>query len=137
MRIKVIRSRILNDGVRPDGRATGTVRPIWGDVGILPRAHGSGLFTRGETQALVYTTLGSSADAQTIDALTERSSKHFMLHYNFPPFSVGEAKFLRGPSRRDIGHGNLAERALQVSPGHPHASAIIQRLGKRSTSDDA
>jgi len=112
LRSDLMRARLLDDGVRIDGRSPTDVRPIACEVRPLPRAHGVSLFTRGETQALVYTTLGSADDAQTIDALTERSRKHFMLHYNFPPFSVGEARFLRGPSRRDIGHGNLAERAL-------------------------
>ena len=114
LRSKLVRERILGEGIRIDGRSTRDVRPIACEVRVVPRAHGAALFTRGETQALVYTTLGSSGDAQTIDALTERSSKHFMLHYNFPPFSVGEARFLRGPSRRDVGHGNLAERAIQA-----------------------
>jgi len=114
LRSQLVRERILGDGVRIDGRSSRDVRQIACEVRAVPRAHGAALFTRGETQALVYTTLGSSADAQTIDALTERSSKHFMLHYNFPPFSVGEARFLRGPSRRDVGHGNLAERAIQA-----------------------
>ncbi len=113
LRSELMRGRILDDGVRIDGRATDEVRQIACEVRPLPRAHGVALFTRGETQALVYATLGSGDDAQTIDALTERSRKHFLLHYNFPPFSVGEARFLRGPSRRDIGHGNLAEKALK------------------------
>ena len=108
----LMRDRILSDGVRIDGRGTKDIRQIACEVRPLPRAHGVALFTRGETQALVYTTLGSSDDAQTIDALHARSEKHFLLHYNFPPFSVGEVRPLRGPSRRDIGHGNLAERAL-------------------------
>jgi polyribonucleotide nucleotidyltransferase len=89
-----------------------TVRPITIETGILPRAHGSVLFTRGETQALVTATLGAADDSQTIDALTGSHEKHFLLHYNFPPFSVGETKGLRGPSRRDVGHGFLAERSL-------------------------
>ncbi len=114
LRSQLVREKILTDGVRIDGRSPKDIRQIACEVRAVPRAHGAALFTRGETQALVYTTLGSSADAQTIDALTERSSKHFMLHYNFPPFSVGEARFLRGPSRRDVGHGNLAERAVQA-----------------------
>jgi polyribonucleotide nucleotidyltransferase len=114
LRSELVRERILGDGVRIDGRSSRDVRQIACEVRAVPRAHGAALFTRGETQALVYTTLGSSSDAQTIDALTERTSKHFMLHYNFPPFSVGEARFLRGPSRRDVGHGNLAERAIQA-----------------------
>ena len=114
LRSELVREKILADGIRIDGRSPTDVRQIACEVRAVPRAHGAALFTRGETQALVYTTLGSSADAQTIDALTERTSKHFMLHYHFPPFSVGEARFLRGPSRRDVGHGNLAERAVQA-----------------------
>jgi polyribonucleotide nucleotidyltransferase len=114
LRSQLVRERILGEGIRIDGRSGADIRPIACEVRAVPRAHGAALFTRGETQALVYTTLGSSGDAQTIDALTERSSKRFMLHYNFPPFSVGEARFLRGPSRRDVGHGNLAERAIQA-----------------------
>jgi polyribonucleotide nucleotidyltransferase len=114
LRSQLVRERILGDRIRIDGRSSREVRKIACEVRAVPRAHGAALFTRGETQALVYTTLGSSGDAQTIDALTGRSSKHFMLHYNFPPFSVGEARFLRGPSRRDVGHGNLAERAIQA-----------------------
>ena len=112
LRSQLMRERILTDGVRIDGRASKDIRQIACEVRPLPRAHGVALFTRGETQALVYATLGSSDDAQTIDALHARSEKHFLLHYNFPPFSVGEVRPLRGPSRRDIGHGNLAERAL-------------------------
>jgi polyribonucleotide nucleotidyltransferase len=112
VRSRLMRERILSDGLRIDGRGTKDIRPIACEVRPLPRAHGVALFTRGETQALVYATLGSSDDAQTIDALHSRSEKHFFLHYNFPPFSVGEVRPLRGPSRRDTGHGNLAERAL-------------------------
>jgi len=114
LRSELMRERILADGVRIDGRGAAEIRPIACEVRAVPRAHGAALFTRGETQALVYTTLGSPGDAQTIDAMTERSYKRFMLHYNFPPFSVGEARMLRGPSRRDVGHGHLAERAIQV-----------------------
>jgi polyribonucleotide nucleotidyltransferase len=113
LRSDLMRERILAEKTRIDGRAPADVRQIACEIRPLPRAHGVALFTRGETQALVYTTLGSSGDAQTIDALTERSSKSFLLHYNFPPFSVGEVRPLRGPSRRDIGHGNLAEKSLQ------------------------
>ncbi len=109
---KVIRSRILNDGVRPDGRDTSTVRPIWGDVGILPRAHGSGLFTRGETQVLTVTTMGTPRDEQRLDTLGPKDFKRYIHHYNFPPFSVGETGRIGSPSRRSIGHGALAERAL-------------------------
>ena len=97
---------------RIDGRGLKDIRPITCEVEVLPRTHGSALFTRGETQALVITTLGTASDEQKIDALIGEHYKKFMLHYNFPPFSVGEVKFLRGPSRREIGHGNLAERAL-------------------------
>ena len=108
---KIIRERILG-GVRPDGRKPAQLRPVTGEVGVLPRTHGSALFTRGETQALVATTLGTSEDQQVIDGLAPEYKKRFMLQYNFPPFSVGEVRPIRGPSRRDIGHGNLAERCL-------------------------
>jgi polyribonucleotide nucleotidyltransferase len=106
------RQLVVKDKRRIDGRGLKDIRPITCEVEILPRTHGSALFTRGETQALVITTLGTTSDEQKIDALIGEHYKKFMLHYNFPPFSVGEVKFLRGPSRRDIGHGNLAERAL-------------------------
>ena len=107
----VLRDIILK-GVRIDGRKFDEIRPITCEVGILPRTHGSALFTRGETQVMASTTLGTSQDEQKIDALRGESYKSFMLHYNFPPFSVGEARPLRGPSRREIGHGALAERAI-------------------------
>jgi polyribonucleotide nucleotidyltransferase len=106
------RNLIIQRERRIDGRGLKDIRPITCEVEILPRTHGSALFTRGETQALVVTTLGTASDEQKIDALIGEHYKKFMLHYNFPPFSVGEVKFLRGPSRREIGHGNLAERAL-------------------------
>ena len=106
------RGLIIQRERRIDGRGLKDIRPITCEVEILPRTHGSALFTRGETQALVVTTLGTASDEQKIDALIGEHYKKFMLHYNFPPFSVGEVKFLRGPSRREIGHGNLAERAL-------------------------
>jgi polyribonucleotide nucleotidyltransferase len=109
---KYFRQQIVNDRRRIDGRGLKDIRPITCEVEVLPRTHGSALFTRGETQALVITTLGTTSDEQKIDALIGEHYKKFMLHYNFPPYSVGEVKFLRGPSRRDIGHGNLAERAL-------------------------
>src|SRR5512135_176943 len=108
----VVRQRILDNQVRPDGRGLTDIRPIWGEVGISPRAHGSGLFTRGETQVLTLATLGTPRDAQEIDSLTGMEAKRYMHHYNFPPFSTGEVKPLRGSSRRDVGHGALAERAL-------------------------
>jgi len=110
---KATRDRILNEGVRSDGRRPEEIRPITCEVGVLPRAHGSALFTRGETQALVACTLGTVSDEQRVDGLEEEYTKKFMLHYNFPPFCVGEVKFLRAPSRREQGHGNLAERSLQ------------------------
>lgn len=109
---KVVRRRILEEGTRIDGRDTKTVRPIAIEPGILPRTHGSALFTRGETQSLCVATLGSTADNQRMDSLTGDVTKHFMLHYNFPPFSVGEVKPVR-VSRREIGHGALAEKALK------------------------
>ena len=113
----MVRKMILEKGIRADGRGVRNIRPITCDTSILPRTHGSALFTRGETQALVTATLGTSDDAQMIDALEGVSYKPFMLHYNFPPYSVGEAKFLRGPGRREIGHGALAEKSLrQVIP---------------------
>jgi len=113
--VKVLtRETILNESKRLDGRAFDQVRPISCEVGLLPRTHGSALFTRGETQALVTATLGTSDDAQIIEEYEGESEHTFLLHYNFPPFSVGEAKFMRGPSRRDIGHGNLARRALST-----------------------
>ena len=111
---RVMRGAIVTEGRRVDGRGLKEVRPITCEVGVLPRTHGSALFTRGETQALAVATLGTSSDEQKIDALIGEYYKRFMLHYNFPPFSVGEVKFLRSPGRREIGHGALAERALQA-----------------------
>ncbi len=109
---ELMRKEIIENKRRIDGRDLTTVRPISIDVGVLPRSHGSVLFTRGETQALVTCTLGAMDDSQTIDSLLGSQERHFILHYNFPPFSVGEVKGLRGPSRRDIGHGNLAQNGL-------------------------
>ena len=108
----IVRTSVVKTGQRIDGRDTKTVRPIVGEVGVLPMTHGSALFTRGETQALVVTTLGTGQDEQIIDALEGEYRQHFMLHYNFPPYSVGEASFLRSPGRREIGHGKLAWRAI-------------------------
>ncbi|MEW5870292.1 MAG: polyribonucleotide nucleotidyltransferase [Chloroflexota bacterium] len=108
----VVRQRILERGLRPDGRSLTEIRPIWCEVEVSPRAHGSGLFTRGETQVLTLATLGTPREAQELDTLTPGDSKRYMHHYNFPPFSTGEARPLRGASRRDVGHGALAERAL-------------------------
>ena len=109
----VVRGAILDTGKRIDGRDTRTVRPIVAEVGVLPRAHGSSLFTRGETQALVVATLGTGQDEQIIDALEGEYREHFMLHYNFPPYSVGEVRRMGSPGRREIGHGKLAWRALR------------------------
>jgi polyribonucleotide nucleotidyltransferase len=109
----IVRGAILDDQPRIDGRDTKTVRPISCEVGVLPRAHGSALFTRGETQVLAVATLGTGQDEQIIDALDGDYREHFLLHYNFPPYSVGEASFLRSPGRREIGHGKLAWRAVR------------------------
>jgi polyribonucleotide nucleotidyltransferase len=109
---KMMRDKIVVEKSRIDGRAFNEVRPITCEVGCLPRTHGSALFTRGETQAIVTATLGSEGDEQRVETLEGMSFKQFMLHYNFPPFCVGEVRFMRGPSRRDIGHGSLAERGI-------------------------
>ena len=109
---KVVRTRILERGVRPDGRGVQDIREIWCEVDFSPRAHGSGLFTRGETQVITLATLGTPREAQELDNLTPNETKRYMHHYNFPPFSTGEVKPLRGSSRREVGHGALAERAL-------------------------
>ena len=111
---KIVRGNILKTGERIDGRDTRTVRPIRSEVGVLPRAHGSALFTRGETQALVVATLGTGRDEQVVDALAGEYRESFMLHYNFPPYAVGEASMMRSPGRREIGHGKLAWRALRA-----------------------
>ena len=126
------RSLVIEKERRIDGRGLKDIRPISCEVEILPRTHGSALFTRGETQALVVTTLGTASDEQRVDALIGEHFKKFMLHYNFPPFSVGEVKFLRGPGRREIGHGNLAERALlPVLPAEesfPYTLRIVSEI---------
>ncbi|MGA0163790.1 MAG: polyribonucleotide nucleotidyltransferase, partial [Bdellovibrionota bacterium] len=128
----IMRKFILEEKTRIDGRDLKTVRQITIETGVLPRAHGSVLFTRGETQALVTCTLGALDDAQRIDSLAGDYQKHFMLHYNFPPFSVGESKPLRGPSRRDVGHGNLAETALATlmpsSKTFPYTVRIVSEI---------
>ena len=111
---KIVRERILSGAPRIDGRDTVTVRPITVKVGVLARTHGSALFTRGETQALVVTTLGTTRDSQIIDALEGERREPFMLHYNFPPFSVGETGMMGSPKRREIGHGNLARRGVKA-----------------------
>jgi polyribonucleotide nucleotidyltransferase len=112
MEVRIFRNLMLNENKRVDGRRFDEIRPISIDLGVLPRTHGSAIFTRGETQALVTVTLGTPREAQKIEDFEGETFQRFMLHYNFPPFSVGEVKFLRGPARREIGHGNLARRAL-------------------------
>lgn len=129
---ELVREHILKDGERIDGRDTKTIRPITSEINLLPRAHGSALFTRGETQALVAATLGTSIDEQRIDSLYGESKKRFLLHYNFPPYSVGETSMRLAPGRREIGHGNLAERALErVVPKHeefPYTIRIVSDI---------
>jgi polyribonucleotide nucleotidyltransferase len=114
LRERIFREEVLNKKRRPDGRPFDKVRDIWVEVGVLPRTHGSAIFTRGETQALVTTTLGTSDDKQRLETFEGEAKKRFLLHYNFPPFSVGEVQFLRGAGRREIGHGALAERAISA-----------------------
>jgi polyribonucleotide nucleotidyltransferase len=110
---QIVRERILSQGRRPDGRTPSDIRPIWCEVGVSPRAHGSGIFTRGETQILSFATLGTLGESQELDTLSPTDTKRYMHHYNFPPYSTGEVKPLRGQSRREVGHGALAERALE------------------------
>jgi polyribonucleotide nucleotidyltransferase len=128
----VFRGLVIHKERRIDGRGLRDIRPITCEVEALPRTHGSAIFTRGETQALVVTTLGTASDEQRVDALIGEHFKKFMLHYNFPPFSVGEVKFLRGPGRREIGHGNLAERALipvlPVDENFPYTIRIVSEI---------
>ncbi|MGE5085820.1 MAG: polyribonucleotide nucleotidyltransferase, partial [Bacillota bacterium] len=132
LKYKEARAMILDRKVRIDGRNTTTVRPVANEVGILPRAHGSGLFTRGETQVLGTVTLGTGDDEQMVDSLLGMQKRKFMLHYNFPPYSVGEVGRMSGTSRREIGHGNLAERALKaVLPDHekfPYTIRIVSEV---------
>ena len=129
---KAVRNYVLDARKRLDGRVLDEIRPIWTEVDYLPMAHGSAIFTRGETQSLVSVTLGSKLDEQRIDGAIYDANNDFLLHYNFPPFSVGEARFLRGTSRREIGHGNLAMRALkQVLPGKdvlPYTVRIVSDI---------
>jgi len=129
---EVLRKNILENGKRPDGRGISDIRALDCAVSVLPRTHGSAVFTRGQTQSLSVVTLGTSSDEQSIEALEGESSKHFMLHYSFPPFSVGEVKFMRGPSRRDIGHGALAEKSLlSVIPSKenfPYTIRIVSEI---------
>jgi polyribonucleotide nucleotidyltransferase len=129
---RAVRTAILEEGIRPDGRRTDEIRHIWSQVGLLPRAHGSALFTRGQTQALSIVTLGSGQDQQKLDGLGLEEFKRFMHHYNFPPYSVGEARPLRSPGRREIGHGALAERAVHnVMPSDedfPYVVRIVTEI---------
>ena len=111
---KAVRSLLLSEGVRLDGRSEDQIRPIWCEIDYLPSVHGSAIFTRGETQSLSTVTLGTALDVNRIDNVTHQGSEKFYLHYNFPPFSTGEARPIRGVSRREIGHGNLAQRALKI-----------------------
>src|SRR2546425_1316772 len=129
---RIFRDRILYKRERPDKRKFDTIRDIWIETSVLPRTHGSAVFTRGETQALVTATLGTGDDVQRLDSLEGESHKRFMMHYNFPPFSVGEVAFLRGPGRREIGHGALAERALlPIIPGEdawPYTIRVVSDI---------
>jgi polyribonucleotide nucleotidyltransferase len=132
LREQIFREQVIKERRRPDGRKFDQVRDIWIEVGVLPRTHGSAIFTRGETQALVTTTLGTGEDMQRLEAFEGEAKKRFMLHYNFPPFSVGEVAFLRGAGRREIGHGALAERALfAVLPSDtdwPYAMRVVSDI---------
>ncbi|WP_026476054.1 polyribonucleotide nucleotidyltransferase [Alkaliphilus transvaalensis] len=127
-----IRSMIVNEGIRPDDRKLNEIRPINCEVGLLPRTHGSGLFTRGQTQVLTVATLGALGDVQILDGLGEEEEKRYMHHYNFPPYSTGETRFLRGPGRREIGHGSLAERALEpmipTKEDFPYAIRLVSEV---------
>ena len=125
-----VRELVLSEGIRLDGRKTDDIRPIWCEINYLPSTHGSSIFTRGETQALATVTLGTSRDANIIDSPTHQGEENFYLHYNFPPFSTGEARPLRGTSRREIGHGNLAQRALAkvFPPDCPYTVRVVSEV---------
>jgi len=127
---KAVRDLVLEEGIRLDGRKTTDIRPIWCEVDYLPSAHGSSIFTRGETQALATATLGTSREANIIDLPTDQGEERFYLHYNFPPFSTGEARPLRGTSRREVGHGNLAQRALKkvVPKDCPYTVRVVSEV---------
>ena len=129
---EIMRKKILEQGIRPDGRGLTDVRPIWCEVGVLPRTHGSAILTRGETQALTVTTLGSMSDVQILDGLGTEDSKRYIHHYNMPPYATGEAGRMKSPGRREIGHGALAERALlPVVPGEdefPYALRLVSEI---------
>jgi polyribonucleotide nucleotidyltransferase len=132
LRERIFRNQVIDNKRRPDGRAFDQIREIWIEAGVLPRAHGSAVFTRGETQALVTTTLGTSDDMQRLEGFEGEAKKRFMLHYNFPPFSVGEVGFMRGAGRREIGHGALAERAvsavLPTEDNWPYAMRVVSDI---------
>jgi DNA polymerase III epsilon subunit family exonuclease len=133
---KTVRKLVLEEGVRMDGRGLDELRPISAEVGVLPRAHGSGLFTRGQTQALTIATLGPSSDVQRIDTISPETEKRYIHHYNMPPYSTGENKPMRGPGRREIGHGNLAERALYpVLPSAEEFPYVIRLVSECVTSN--
>ena len=133
---KVARKLVLDEGIRMDGRGVTELRQISVEVGLVPRAHGSGVFTRGETQVLTVATLGASSDVQRIDTISPKTEKRYIHHYNFPPYSTGENKPMRGPSRRDIGHGNLAERALYpVLPSHDDFPYVIRLVSECMSSN--
>ena len=127
---KAVRDMVLNENVRLDGRSPSDIRPIWCEVDYLPRPHGSALFTRGETQSLTTVTLGTKMDENRIDGVTQVGSERFYLHYNFPPFSTGEARPIRGVSRREIGHGNLAQRALSrmIDEDNPYTVRVVSDI---------
>ena len=129
---EVMRAKILNEGIRPDGRKVTEIRPIWCDVGVLPRTHGSAIFTRGQTQALTVTTLGTISEGQTLDGLSNEDFKRYIHHYNMPPYATGEAGRMKSPGRREIGHGALAERALlPVIPDEdvfPYALRLVSEI---------
>jgi len=133
---KTVRELVLGEKIRMDGRALDEIRPISVEVGVLPRAHGSGLFTRGDTQALTVATLGASSDVQRIDTISPLTEKRYLHHYNMPPYSTGENKPMRGPGRREIGHGNLAERALvPVLPSQEEFPYVIRLVSECVTSN--
>lgn len=127
---EAMRQMILNEGIRLDGRDSKTIRPIWSEIDYLPGAHGSAIFTRGETQSLTAVTLGSVKDANMVDSVAINYDEKFFLHYNFPPFSTGEARPLRGTSRREVGHGNLAQRALagMIPPENPYTIRVVSDI---------
>ena len=129
---EIVREKIINKGIRPDGRTYEQIRPIWREVGILPRTHGSAVFTRGQTQVLTVATLGAMGDGQTLDGISEEEFKRYMHQYNMPPYSVGETRVMRGPGRREIGHGALAERSLvPVLPNQddfPYAIRLVSEV---------